>query len=38
VNDDPDPGLVKDEIVLPDGRYLIYYTFPADENDEGAAP
>jgi hypothetical protein len=36
VNDDPDPRLVKEEIVLPDGRYLIYYSF-ADE-DEGAAP
>jgi hypothetical protein len=31
VNDDtPDPGVVKEEITLPDGRYLIYYTF-ADE-------
>jgi hypothetical protein len=29
VNDDaPDPGVVKKEITLPDGRYLIYYTFP----------
>jgi hypothetical protein len=22
-----EPGLVKEEIALPDGRYLIYYTF-----------
>ena len=27
----PDPGVVKDEIVLPDGRYLIYYTFEDDD-------
>lgn len=38
MNDDPDPGLIKDEIVLPDGRYLIYYTFTDDENGEGEAP
>ncbi len=37
MNDDaPEPGLVKEEIVLPDGRYLIYYSFTDD--DEGAAP
>jgi hypothetical protein len=34
VNDDAgEPGMVKEEIALPDGRYLIYYTFPADEPD-----
>jgi hypothetical protein len=27
VSDDAEPGLIKDEITLPDGRYLIYYTF-----------
>jgi hypothetical protein len=30
VSDDDEPGLVKDEITLPDGRYLIYYTFPEE--------
>ncbi len=34
--DAPDPGLVKEEIALPDGRYLIYYSF--DDEDEAAAP
>lgn len=34
MSDDDEPGLVKDEITLPDGRYLIYYTFP--EADDGA--
>jgi hypothetical protein len=28
---DAEPGLIKDEITLPDGRYLIYYTF--DDSD-----
>ena len=31
-----EPGLVKQQITLPDGRYLIYYTFP--DGDEGGAP
>jgi hypothetical protein len=31
VNDDtPEPGMAKETIALPDGRYLIYYTFPED--------
>jgi hypothetical protein len=33
VNDDThEPGMVKDQITLPDGRYLIYYTFAEDEH------
>ncbi len=24
----PEPGMAKEQITLPDGRYLIYYTFP----------
>jgi Tol biopolymer transport system component len=37
VNDDtPEPGMVKEEITLPDGRYLIYYTF--ESSDEDARP
>lgn len=31
-DDAPEPGMEKDEIVLPDGRYLIFYTF---ENGDG---
>ena len=31
----PDPGMVRDEIVLPDGRLLWFYTFDPGEN--GAA-
>jgi hypothetical protein len=27
----PEPGMVKEPITLPDGRYLIYYTFDDDE-------
>lgn len=27
----PEPGMVKEGIILPDGRYLIYYSFPEDE-------
>ena len=27
----PEPGVVKEEIALPDGRYLIYYTFEDDD-------
>ena len=30
-----EPGLDKEEIALPDGRYLIYYAFGDD--DDGAA-
>jgi hypothetical protein len=25
-----EPGVTKERIALPDGRYLIYYTFPED--------
>jgi hypothetical protein len=32
--DAPEPGMVKEEIVLPDGRYLIYYTFDREDQDE----
>jgi len=28
----PDPGMVRREVVLPDGRLLWFYTFDADEN------
>lgn len=35
-DDVAEPGMTKDEIVLPDGRYLIYYTFAAgDEEPDG---
>jgi hypothetical protein len=34
VSDDAEPGLIKDEITLPDGRYLIYYTFADGAHDE----
>jgi hypothetical protein len=35
MNPVPDePGMVKEEITLPDGRYLIYYTF-VDDDAEG---
>ena len=27
-----EPGMIKDEVVLSDGRYLIYYTFEAAEH------
>ncbi|HEY0394738.1 MAG TPA: hypothetical protein VGD01_09610 [Candidatus Elarobacter sp.] len=27
-----EPGLRKEQIALPDGRYLIYYTFPAGDD------
>jgi hypothetical protein len=27
----PEPGMAKERITLPDGRYLIYYTFPDDD-------
>jgi hypothetical protein len=30
--DAPEPGLVKEEIALPDGRYLIYYTFAGGDD------
>jgi hypothetical protein len=30
-DDDGEPGMTKEEIVLPDGRYLIFYRF----EDEG---
>ncbi|MBV8298415.1 MAG: hypothetical protein JO083_02475 [Candidatus Eremiobacteraeota bacterium] len=33
----PEPGTVKEQIILPDGRYLIYYTF-AEVNDNGDGP
>ncbi len=33
MNDAREPGLVKDEMVLPDGRYLIFYSF-TDGPDE----
>jgi len=36
MNDDaPDGGMVKQQITLPDGRYLIYYTFEAAEISDG---
>ena len=28
---DRDPDLVREEIRLPDGRHLVYYRFPEDE-------
>ena len=35
MNDDtPEPGMVKEQITLPDGRYLIYYTFTEDGEGE----
>jgi len=35
----PEPGMVKEEIILPDGRYLIYYTFsPANEAGDSSHP
>ena len=34
--DAADPGMAKDEITLPDGRHLIYYTFPAAESDDSS--
>ena len=33
-DDSAEPGLTKDEIVLPDGRYLIFYAFADDEAPE----
>lgn len=39
--DTPDPGMVKEEITLPDGRYLIYYTFSGDGDEtsgDGPSP
>ncbi|HYW52988.1 MAG TPA: hypothetical protein VFF00_02060 [Candidatus Elarobacter sp.] len=30
-SDDAEPGVSKEQITLPDGRYLIYYTFGDDE-------
>ena len=27
----PEPGMVKETITKPDGRYLIYYTFDDDD-------
>jgi hypothetical protein len=29
-----EPGMFKEEITLPDGRYLIYYTFVDDDEQE----
>ena len=44
-DDVAEPGMQKDQITLPDGRYLIYYTFGDDDDvvvsdgrDEGARP
>ena len=35
----PEPGMHKERITLPDGRYLIYYTFDeTDAPDSEAAP
>lgn len=34
-DDDPEPGLVKEEVTLPDGRYLIFYSFTDKENADG---
>ncbi len=35
VNDDTaEPGMKKAEVALPDGRYLIYYTFDDDDDDD----
>ncbi|HEX3462990.1 MAG TPA: hypothetical protein VHS78_02910 [Candidatus Elarobacter sp.] len=34
----PDPGVHEERITLPDGRYLIYYTFDdSDAPESGAA-
>jgi len=30
----PEPGMQKETITKPDGRYLIYYTFPEDDARE----
>ena len=30
-----EPGMVKETITKPDGRYLIYYTFVNDETGDG---
>lgn len=42
MNDDSaDPGMVKEEIIKPDGRYLIYYTWPdaaPDKEHDGDGP
>jgi len=35
-NETPEPGMAKERITLPDGRYLIYYTF--DTSDEDVVP
>ena len=32
-DDVAEPGMHKDQITLPDGRYLIYYTFDDDNGD-----
>ena len=34
-DDAPEPGMEKERITLPDGRYLIYYTF---DDDSDASP
>jgi len=33
----PEPGMVKEQITLPDGRYLIYYTFEDNDDDPADA-
>ena len=33
----PEPGMTKETITKPDGRYLIYYTFPGDESPDQPA-
>jgi hypothetical protein len=32
MDETPEPGMAKERITLPDGRYLIYYTFPDDDD------
>jgi hypothetical protein len=37
--DGAEPGMIREQTTLPDGRYLIFYTFddePAAEGDESA--
>lgn len=36
MTDDAEPGLIKDEITLPNGRYLIYYTFDDERDSDGS--
>jgi hypothetical protein len=31
MTESPEPGVFKETITLPDGRYLIYYTFAGEE-------